>query len=191
MKKAFTLSEMLVCIAVMAAIVVLFLSAIRAKPNSNMVMFRKAYNITSNNIYEMLQSAIYYETGVLSDLTATTQIIEGGRPSGNSKFCKIFANYVNTAGEAKCTGSSSEPSFSTLDGIDWYLPPKTTNGRFTSKETIRVDVNGAANPPNCKADSADCDNPDIFEIKVSDVGKMYIDEDIAKKYLQNTRNISK
>ena len=54
MKKAFTLSEMMVCLTVMAALVALFLSTIRVKPNSNMVMFRKAYNITSTTIYEIL-----------------------------------------------------------------------------------------------------------------------------------------
>ena len=47
MKKAFTISEMMVCLAIMAALAALFLSAIRVKPNSNMVMFRKAYNVTS------------------------------------------------------------------------------------------------------------------------------------------------
>lgn len=191
MKKAFTLSEMLVCISIMAVLVVLFLSAVRAKPNSNMVMFRKAYNITSNNIYEMLQSAIYYETGFLNNLQPTSQQVEGEYPSGQTKFCKIFANYVNTAGEPKCSGSKTEPSFSTLDGIDWYLPPKTTSGSFSNKEIIRVDVNGAQNPPNCKEGDSNCDAPDIFEIKVSNVGKIYIDDDIAKKYLQNVRNISK
>ena len=53
MKKAFTLSEMMVCLTVMAALVALFLSTIKVKPNSNMVMFRKAYNITSTTIYEI------------------------------------------------------------------------------------------------------------------------------------------
>ena len=190
MKKAFTLSEMLICIAIMAVLVVLFLSSIRAKPNSNMVMFRKAYNITSSNVYEMLQSAIFYETGYLNNLQPTSQQIEGAYPSGQTKFCKVFANYVNTAGEPDCTSNKSKPSFSTLDGIDWYLPPKTTSGNFSGKEIVRVDVNGSQ-PPNCTAGSADCEQPDTFEIKISNVGKIYIDDDTAKKYLQNVRNVSK
>lgn len=192
MKKAFTLSEMLVCIAIMAALVVMFMSTIKARPNSNMVMFRKAYNITSNTVYEMLQSAAYYEDGLLSNKSATSQEVDGAHPSGVTKFCKIFGSYLNTAGEVKCTGgSSSKPSFTTLDGIEWYLPPKTTSGSFTGKETIRVDVNGKDNPPNCKESDADCKTPDIFEIYITKVGKISVTGDLAIKYLQNTKNISK
>ena len=86
MKKAFTLSEMLVCISIMAVLVVLFLSTTHAKPNSTMVMFRKAYNITSTNVYEMLQSAAYYETGLLSELTKTSEKVENEYPQGTLKI---------------------------------------------------------------------------------------------------------
>ena len=125
MKKAFTLSEMMVCLTVMAALVALFLSTIRVKPNSNMVMFRKAYNITSTTIYEILQNSVYYESGSFAVLQPTSETINGERPSGKTKFCKVFANFINTADEPNCSAGSGE-SFSTMDGITWYLPPKTT-----------------------------------------------------------------
>ncbi|MDE6138691.1 MAG: prepilin-type N-terminal cleavage/methylation domain-containing protein, partial [Candidatus Gastranaerophilales bacterium] len=160
MKKAFTLSEMLICITIMAALVVLFLSTTHAKPNSNMVMFRKAYNITSTNVYEMLQTAAYYETGLLNDLAKTSEKIEDEYPQGSQKFCKIFASFLNTAGDVDCSKGGKTPTFTTLDGITWYLPPKTTSGNFSGTETITVDVNGAENPPNCKAVSSECKTPD-------------------------------
>lgn len=193
MKKAFTLSEMLVCISIMAVLVVLFLSTTRAKPNSNMVMFRKAYNITSTNVYEILQSAAYYETGLLSELTKTSEKVEDEYPSGVTKFCKIFASFVNTAGDVNCGKTKTKPSFITLDGITWWLPPKTTEGLFKSskKEIITVDVNGTNNPPNCKEGDANCDNPDIFDIEINRYGKISIPGTIAQQYLQNTRKISK
>lgn len=191
MKKAFTLSEMLVCISIIAVLVVLFLSATRAKPNSNMVMFRKAYNITSTNVYEMLQSAAYYENGLLSNRDKTTTKVENEYPEGNQKFCKVFASYVNTAGDVDCSASKSTPSFSTLDGIAWFLPPKTTPGTFGGKETITVDVNGIDNLPNCKDGDANCENPDKFDIEVAETGKLYISGEIAQQYLQNTRKIAK
>ena len=90
MKKAFTLSEMMVCLTVMAALVALFLSTIRVKPNSNMVMFRKAYNITSTTIYEILQNSVYYESGSFAVLQPTSETINGERPSGKTKFCKVY-----------------------------------------------------------------------------------------------------
>ena len=191
MKKAFTLSEMLICIAIMAALVVLFLSTIKAKPNSGMVMFRKAYNITSNNVYEILQSAAYYENGLLDNLNPTDQKIENTRPSGTTKFCKVFVSYINTIGDVKCDNNKEVPSFVTTDGITWWLPPKTTSGNFANKEIIKIDVNGVDNLPNCKDGDADCKDPDIFEIKVANTGKLYIEGDMAKQYLQNTKKISK
>lgn len=175
----------------MAVLVLLFLSTTRAKPNSEMVMFRKAYNITSTNVYEMMQSATYYESGLLSNTDKTTQKVEGEFPQGNQKFCKIFASYLNTAEAPNCSSGGSEPTFTTLDGIDWYLPPKTTSGTFAGKEKITVDVNGKNNKPNCKEGDSDCKNPDIFDIEISETGKIYISGDIAKQYLQNTRKISK
>lgn len=191
MKKAFTLMEMLVCLALMAALIALFMTAIKGRPNTNMVMFRKAYNTTSQSVYEMLQSAIYYQTGELSDLDKTEQKVEDEYPQGTSKFCKIFASFVNTAGDIDCSSKLGTPSFTTLDGISWYLPPKTTSGRFSGKETIQVDVNGSETRPNCKEGAANCANPDIFEIKVSSTGKISIDGTLAKQYLQKSGKISK
>lgn len=189
MKKAFTLSEMLVCLAVISAIVAILISTIRIKPNSNMVMFRKAYNIASSTIYDMLQTSAYYESGLLSNTAKTSQKIDDGYPSGVSKFCKVFANYINTAGTIDCTKGDG-PSFSTLDGIDWYLPPKTTAGSFSSNETIKVDVNGS-NLPNCEEGAQNCKEPDTFVIQVAETGKISIPGEIAKSYLQNSKKISK
>ena len=192
MKKAFTLSEMLVCLTIIGALIAIFLSTIRVKPNSNMVMFRKAYNITSNTLYEILQNAAYYETGLLNDTSATSEKVENEKPSGEQKFCKIFASYVNTAGEVNCKKNpDNSPSFETLDGMSWYLPPKTTSGKFSGIETIKIDVNGSNNPPNCKEGDSDCKNPDIFEIQIYTSGKISIPGEIAKQYLQNTKRISK
>ena len=190
MKKAFTLSEMMVCLTVMAALVALFLSTIRVKPNSNMVMFRKAYNITSTTIYEILQNSVYYESGSFAFLQPTSETINGERPSGKTKFCKVFANFINTADEPNCSAGSGE-SFSTMDGITWYLPPKRTSGSFTGQEVIKVDVNGKDNNPNCEEGAENCKEPDIFKIYVSESGKLYIKDPIAKQYLQNSKKISK
>ena len=190
MKKAFTISEMMVCLAIMAALAALFLSAIRVKPNSNMVMFRKAYNVTSTTIYEMMQSAVYYEGGSLSNLEESSEIINGEKPKGVSKFCKVFANFVNTVDTPNCSVGDG-PSFTTLDGIAWYFPPKTSSGNFSGEEHIRVDVNGPDNNTNCHEGDSNCKEPDVFDIYVASSGKLYIKDEIAKQYLKNSRKISK
>ena len=191
MKKAFTLIEMLVCLAVIAIVSVMLFSVFRAKPNSNMVMFRKSYNITSTTLYELFQASTYYESGSLNVLEPTAEVINNERPSGVTKFCKVFGHFVNTIDVPNCNKGNSEPSFTTLDGIDWYLPPKTTSGNFSGEEIIRVDVNGADNLPNCKDGDSDCEDPDIFEFRIVNSGKMYIRGPVAKQYLKNSRKISK
>lgn len=191
MKKAFTIVEMMICLAVIAVIAGLFLSAIKVKPNSNMVMFRKAYNITSTTIYEILQNSLYYESGSFSVLDETSEPIEGEKAKGASKFCKVFVSFVNTDDTPDCTTDADTPSFTTMDGITWYLPPKTTSGNFTGQEIIKVDVNGKDHLPNCQEGDENCKDPDIFNIYISESGKIYIKDSIAKQYLQNSRRISK
>jgi prepilin-type N-terminal cleavage/methylation domain-containing protein len=187
MKKAFTLSEMLVCLALISVITALFMSVIRVRPNVNMVMLRKAYNTTSNIVYEMLQTATYYPNGTLSDLDATSQKVDNEKPSGTTKFCKIFVSFLNTADEANCS-TKKEPNFSTLDGITWYIPPSSFP---TSGNTIKVDVNGIKNLPNCKEGEEGCKTPDTFEFTILPSGKIKINSEIAKEYLQNTKRVSK
>jgi hypothetical protein len=165
----------------------LFMSVIRVKPNVNMVMLRKAYNTTSNLVYEMLQTATYYQSGALNDLQPTSQKIDNQTPNGTTKFCKIFVSFLNTAEDANCS-ATKEPSFSTLDGITWYIPPSTFPERGN---TIKVDVNGVKNLPNCKESDDGCKTPDTFEFTILPSGKITIDSEIAKAYLQNTKKISK
>lgn len=191
MKKAFTLMELVVCLGIIGVLSIMMLSAMRARPNTNSVMYRKAYNTTTNIVYEMLQSSVWYDAGELSNLSETLEKINEEAPQGKSKFCKIFASYLNTTNEVDCSSNNADkPSFSTADGLDWFLPPKTTTGDFTSDETITVDVNGIENLPNCK-ESESCQNPDIFDIQVTNIGKIIIVGDIAKGYMRNVRNITK
>lgn len=53
-----------------------------------MVMFRKAYNITSTTIYEILQNSVYYESGSFAVLQPTSETINGERPSGKQNSAK-------------------------------------------------------------------------------------------------------
>lgn len=186
MKKAFTLSEMLVCLAVISALLAIFLSTLRVKPNNSMVMFRKAYNTTASVVHEMVQSPAYYETGLLSDIDQTSEPINGEKPTGSKKFCKVFVSFLNTVDEPDCNAGGTT-SFATSDGIVWQLP---TNANFTSTSghQIIVDVNGE-NAPNC--DSASCEHPDQFTIWVRPDGKLFVQDETTRNYLKNTRHIAK
>lgn len=85
---------------------------------------------------------------------------------------------------------SNKVSFSTADGIDWFLPPTFSSGTFASgKEIIGVDINGIDEPPNCLDGS--CKNPDRFYIYVAKDGKVSVETPNAILYLKNARKISK
>ena len=184
MKKAFTLAETLVSVLIIGVVASVTLSSLKhVKPNTCMVMFRKAYNITANAVGEMTQNISYY-TGDLSNLSTTTALVEGEYPEGTSKFCKIFMSFVNTIDASNCS-ASGVTTFSTADGITWYLPA----ANFSGREQITVDVNGDLTPPNCSASSSTCKNPDIFVIEISPSGKLYLTDAIAREYLKKPKNI--
>lgn len=196
MKKAFTLSEMLVCIAIMGVLVSIMMTCLKAKPNTNMVMFRKAYNITANVVQEMMNSTSYYFSEELSDLGTTEVFIEGEKIDGATKFCRIFASLVNTVETQHCAAGTSGPSFTTTDGIDWYLPPKSgTPGTWAGQEYIQVDVNGSSTAPNCALntsgyEAASCRNPDKFNIYISKEAKLSV-RGTAAEYLKTSQRISR
>ena len=186
MKKAFTLAETLITLGIIGVLASITLGMLsKSNPNSDALMFRKAYNTTTNAIYSILQSGAYYEEGVLSDTNAA--IINSASVSGNTKFCQAFAEVVNTLSAPNCSVRAwGSPTFTTSDGVAWYLP--ITN--FPTSATISVDVNGAGKP-NCLAGSNNCPFPDRFQMTVTPEGKVMVNNATAQSYLTNKRNIVK
>lgn len=187
MKKAFTIAEILMTLGIIGVLASITLGMLsKTNPNSDALMFRKAYNTTTNAIYSILQSGAYYEDGVLSD---TSEAMNNGvSVSGDTKFCQAFAEVVNTLGAPNCNGTSlwNAPTFYTSDGVAWYLPINN----FQAFTFISVDINGAGSP-NCLAGSNNCPFPDRFQITVTPAGKVRVDNATAQSYLTNRRNIVK
>ena len=68
----------------------------------------------------------------------------------------------------------------------WVLPiGDFKKGQANSKQSIYVDVNGDR-PGNCFAGTTGCKKPDRFEIKVDRWGKLYIEDEVTRKYLSIT-----
>ena len=132
-KKGFTIAEMLVCFTVVGILASMLIpSIINNKPNKNMAMVRKAYQITERAVLELISdednfpsesvgsdSLAYFDTAPDATRTQDTTGIF---------FCEQFAARLNTNNKIKCDESknyASEPSFTTNDGIFWYIPSKT------------------------------------------------------------------
>lgn len=197
----FTLSEIMITLAILGVLAAILIPVINSnRPDRNKSLFRKAYYVAERMVYEIVNDDDLYPTkaGTVG-LDNTDEITYlnteyGSNNSENaqkSKFCQIFARKVNTISDSvNCTADNTTfdktPSFITTDGIAWYMP--FSDFPQDEAQTIRVDINGETEP-NCTF-SADCPNPDRFEIKLRADGKMFVEGEKEKEYL-NSINISK
>lgn len=201
--KGFTLAELMVCLAIISVIATLLMPAINnLRPNKSKVMFKKAYYLAERIVSEMVNDEDLYpfvEDKVGFDNTAQITI-NGVNYGGDNKFCRLFAQKLNTLennAEINCNGGASfdgNPSFTTTDGVEWILP--ISNFELADKENdylpIMVDVNGSKMEPNCldKVDPAEtCPQPDRFTFEIRPDGKMRVSGYYAKQYVGSTNMI--
>lgn len=212
-KKAFTMAEVMVVMAVLGILAAVMIpTIIKIRPNQNKIMFKKAYYVTERVVNELVNDdALYADTdtlrpGFLNEDAPT----DFPTISSVTKFCKLFANKLNTMGTPDCSIGKSSPiaagalnpnsgNFTTNDGITWHLPTDAYGGGTTTTfkkdftRIITVDVNGtstynAKTSPNCIYVSATvCPDPDQFQIKVQHDGKIFIDGTKEIEYLKSTK----
>ena len=206
-RQGFTLAETLITLGVIATIsAVLLPSLLNTKPNQEMMMLKKVYYLTGRMVNELINDEDFYpdddeenKSGFSHVNTIPEATYHGKEYKGNDKFCGLFAARMNVKGEIDCTAKTKfaagkapgNGNFTTADGVVWILPISdfSRGGADDAKESIYVDVNGDK-PGNCFPTDADCSNPDRFEIKLDRWGKLYIEDDVTRKYLSNT-NVTK
>lgn len=170
-KKAFTMAEVMVVLAVIGVLVaILTPTIVKLGPNQSKIMFKKAYYITERVVNELINDETFYSDsdsnrpGFVNDDAVT---VNGSSISGVTKFCQLFSTKVNTSGTISCTSGKTSPvatgnanlssgNFTTNDGITWHIPTTAatgytttfTNGGATPTPTagitrdIIVDING-------------------------------------------------
>lgn len=193
--RGFTLAEVMITLAVLGILASIMLPAVsRVRPNENKVMFKKAYYIAERTVSELVNDENLYPEGDgthvgLDNISEVTY--NGEKFTGNDKFCKLFAEKVNTINDSvNCVSSSSNPtasnipSFTTTDGIAWYMPITD----FSGDKYITVDVNNEKKP-NCSFANNTCINPDRFEIYIEPDGKMYVKGVKEKEYLSSNKSM--
>jgi len=175
LKKGFTLSEVMVTLALVGIIAgVLTPAFMQMAPSNNKVMIKKEYNVLAKAISDMANDELSYPAskttgtirvdglmGAPSPMTFnyTTVVTSGTNDpwmnipstvSSTQKFCYLLQQELNLVSQPVC------PSYGLIgnasDGSMWYL----IQGNFPIDATdyttrIIVDVNGAK-APNCSAD---------------------------------------
>ncbi len=197
-RNGFTLAEMLVTIGIISFVSVVMLSVLKnAKPNQELLMFKKAYSLTGRSVAELVNDEDFYpEKAEGSQYFGNTDLItyKGKEYQGNTKFCELFAEKLNLKSDTNCSdktfkdGQLPDGQFTTADGMVWILPI-TDFSSDSEYYSIYIDTNGKKGN-NCFYDKDTCEKPDRFTILVRQDGKIRLDGEKEREYME-TSDITK
>lgn len=187
MKKAFTLAESLITMAIIGIIMALSIPAVIQSTNDTAPLFKKAYGTVEEITNELVNDVSLYPTGELSDTT----------------FCNNFFSKMNTIGytAANCANTfvaaiPGTPNVTSSNAMRWYNVDEdftaaqcdgaAGGGGLTGIDSttntcirISVDVNGANKGANTNAAQS---NRDIFTIYITKTGKVTVQSSTANTY---------
>ena len=174
MKKAFTLSEALVTLAiigVLAAILIPVVSNVR--PDKDKITYKKALYTMQNAVSNAMDSTTY-------TMASNSAAYWKDDAIGDEDFCKAIAESLNIAGSYNCgcpagepTSNYDNPNFITTDGIRyWGLECKFTG----DTREIYVDRKLGPNEINAVAKYREKDPKTGLKIRVRYDGRISTDE---------------
>ena len=196
MKKAFTLSEMMIAMAVLGILLAIVIPTIvNTRPDERKMLTKKAYYVTEQVISGLINDPQLYPDNTMyctddnADTTCyygfddeTSVTYNGTTYSGKTKFPKLFAEQVNVK---EVTEDTSTYIITTADGMSFDFSTDSNSpltgwtagtAPASNARNIIVDVNGAASP-NCLETDSGCTWADRFRIVVYSNGRMQIHED--------------
>ena len=210
--KGFTLTELMVALAVIGIIVAVVTPAImRTRPNKNKMMIKKAYYTTENIVSSLINdtslyadmrdvcislnedpaNGIYCAYGFEWDEPVTYNGVEF---SGNTKFQRLFAEKLNVSQEIE----NNSKKFMTTDGIIWDFTNIETGWElrrpaYENVRTLSIDVNGNEGPDCYQADCTTPEDFDKFRIDIQSDGKMKVNDadTLAAGYVTINASVTK
>lgn len=200
--KAFTLTELMIALAVIGVLVAVVTPAImRTRPNKNKMMIKKSYYEAEKIVSSLINDETLYIDGrdACNSQTASSTrggcnwgfddynsvVYDGETYANGTKFPGLFGAKLNYR-----TADTTSWIYTTSDGVIWYLGgtanqwahPTTSKPSDITNGSIIIDVNGA-DGPNCRQNgknqaNADCTGSaadfDQYQIDISVTGKMTI-----------------
>lgn len=203
-KKGFTVVEIAIVLVMIAALSMILIPTLtKSNPNKEHLMFRKAYNLVTSLVYDLVNDEELYpepttpgRPGQLFNLGNTSRVEEDGiEYEGDTKFCNLMVTRMNTlsVSATPCVekqfinGQIPDSQFATSDGMEWILPITSfDNANANHLYSIQIDVNGNK-APNCfYVDENNCAKPDRFTIKIRRDGKIFVDGVKEIQYLEDS-----
>lgn len=169
LKKAFTLTELLVALGVIAVLCAILLPiAYNKMPNQNTIMAKRAYYTVQTIVSDLINDARCYPdtTGMTESYTgfddktyydSCTKLPSASSGGANEKFATLFYDKLGI----EATDINPTSWYQTKDGMCWSLAYNTGNG-FSDGENgsqrVTIAVNSKNNGKECK--NADINIPD-------------------------------
>ena len=179
MRKAFTMSEALIVLGIIAVIATLSVLAVQnAKPDPEIIMFRKAYKTTSDIVQNLYYDKELYEnattpmtsSSIGNSSTPAPMYTLGFYDGSDYSFAKNFTTRLNPLSSSK---SNNIYTAKTADGITWEIEDHfgeySGNGNASAKTYITVYLDGKTGN-TCSYNANSCTRPNKFIFEITNSG---------------------
>jgi prepilin-type N-terminal cleavage/methylation domain-containing protein len=169
-KKAFTLSEVLVCLAVVGVIAMIIVPLItKTTQNREKFLYKKAINTMQNAV-----SAVMNENGVVNSSNFWPELSNSG-----VDISKAIGSKIMLLGGVRPEGGSGDsltnPTFRSNDGMVWWNIPQSWPQDAEYVDVV-VDVNGEGgkNQSSQASEGQVVTNPDQLQIRIMKDGRVMV-----------------
>jgi prepilin-type N-terminal cleavage/methylation domain-containing protein len=171
MKKAFSLAEVMITLAIMGVITSMLIPTLMTSiPNSKKYLYKAAYKNVEDVVVELINDASLYPMGNLENSTDA------------GFFCNNFTSKINTIGAPDClnkrvpSSAAATPNFIATNGMRWYGLVNSFTAASPNYENVWVDVDGINKGNNFVGE-------DILRIHIQKTGKIVISDCPENKFL--------